>query len=450
MMNILVAGNGLMAVRVVDALMQRHQVTCLHPEDGQAWQLEQLDAEFVTGEITSPVSLADARVSSADVFIACSNNDEQNIVACMAARRLGAKKTICVLMRKGILSKHAEGTELARSLGIDQVVRPIDQLAEEMLAIILVPGALEVRRVADGRLSLFRYAIAPGSDASGKELSALKLPQNTRMVHLRRGEQFIVPRGNTKLQAGDKLIAMGFHDSLSRLGPILGAAKRPRREAAVVGGGRVGRAVTRGLIRAGWQVKVIDSDRDRCELIAEKTNALVLHGDGTDLEFLEQEQVGEVPVVVAVTSSDERNLLVSLVVKQLGNSRVITRADRYSNERLFEKVGVDVVRSAKGAAIRTIISDVDTHESEIHAELEHGDARVLEIEVSAQAKKLPMTQLNPPASAVVGAILRGNQVLIPGGKDVILAEDHLFVFCARADEDDTRQYFADPQAAELS
>src|SRR5690606_39268581 len=119
-----------------------------------------------------------------------------------------------------------------------------------------------------------------------------------------------------------------------------------------------------------WQVKLIEIDKTRCEAISQTVPALVLHGDGADVELLEQERIGDSPVVITVTNSDEKNLLIALLVKQLGNPRIITRADRLSNERMFEKVGVDVVRSATGAAIRRILVQVDERESEIYGELE--------------------------------------------------------------------------------
>ncbi len=435
-----------MAKQVVDTLMLRHQVICLISEGGPAWDTDQLNAEVITGEVTSPQALQKAGVKNCDVFVACSSNDEQNIVACMAARRLGAQKTTCVLTRRGFLS--SEGAELAASLGIDQVVRPVDQLAQEMLAIVLVPGALEIQHVADGGLSLFRFAVGERSPLIGKELASLKLPTGTRLVHVRRKDEFIVPRGSTSLQAGDKVIAMGFHQYLTRLGRLFSGSKKKQQEAVIIGGGRVGRSMARGLMGAGWHVKVIESDRERCEVIAHRTAALVIHGDGTDLAFLEQERVGDSPVVIAVTNSDERNLLVSLVVKQLGNARVLTRADRLSNEKLFEKVGVDVVRSARGAALRTIIGSIDRHESEIEAELEHGAACVMEIEVDKDTPPLRLADAKPPAYAVVGAILRGGTRIVPSGQDELRAGDHLYVFCDRSDEELVREYFESPRAEE--
>lgn len=446
-MNVLVAGDGVMAVRVVKAVMRQHQVTCLHPPDAQSWQLDQLDAEIIAGEPTSPQVLEGANVKNADLFIACTKSDERNIVASIAAKRLGAKRTLCVLMGRGFLSATDDGRELARSLGIDHVVHPIDQLAEEMLRIVTIPGALEVVDLAGGRVSLIRFPVAKDAPATLQPLRSLNLPSDARFVHVRRGDDLIVPRGDTQLAPGDKVIAMGLRAGLTRLGPLLLGSRHAteRHEATIVGGGRVGRAIAEGLAEAKWQVKLIEVDKARCEAVSQMVPALVLHGDGADVELLEQERIGDSPVVITVTNSDEKNLLIALLVKQLGNPRIITRADRLSNERMFEKVGVDVVRSATGAAIRRILTHVDERESEIHAELEHGEACVLEITVPDDVETLRFENLQAPAYSVVGAVLRGGKTIIPAGQDTLRAGDHLFVFCARKDEDEIHKYYSHPR-----
>lgn len=443
-MRVVVAGNSLMALRIVDALMDRHQVVWLREQDAHDWKMDQLNADVLTGEITSAESLSQATADESEVFIACSTNDEKNVVSCIAAHRLGAKKTICVVTGRGFLTNPSEGPEIARALGIDQVIRPIEQLSNELISIVLVPGALEVETIADGRLAIYRYAISPTSKGAGQSLASLKTPRDTRLVHVRRGEEAIVPRGDTVLQVGDKVIAMGTEASLVRLGAQFCDTVDNRREAAIIGGGRVGRAVSRGLMNAGFRVTVVESESERCQIVAERTEALVLHGDGTDVDFLVQEHIPQMPVVIAVTNSDERNLLVSLVMKQLGSARVLTRADRLSNERLFEKVGVDVVRSAKGAAIRSILRNVDESESMILAEFEHGAGCLLEITLSATTREIRMVDLAPPAYAVVGGIFRGDETIVPGGQDSLQPNDHLFVFCSREDEDPVREYFSHP------
>lgn len=443
-MKIVVAGEGVMALRIVDALMHRHQVVCLCPQESPHFRSDHLNAEILVGPITSPIVLAGAGAKDCNAFVACSTSDEQNIVACMAAHRLGAKRTICVVNGQSFLTTDAEGKEMADGLGIGTIIRPIEQLANELITIVRVPGALEIEAIADGRLVLFRYAVEEGSKIEGQSLSDLALPKGTRLVHVRRGDEFLVPRGDSVLQRGDKVIAMGEQLGCTRLGSLLCGQQKKKKDAAVIGGGRVGRAVTQGLIKAGFRVTLIDNNLERCERAAAQTEGLVLHGDGTDVSFLEQEDIAGRRVVIAVTDSDEKNLLVSLVMKQLGNPRVVTRADSLSNEKLFEKVGVDVVRSAKGAAIRTILRAIDEGESEMLAELEHGATYVQEITIDAGATEISMTDLSPPAYAVVGAILRGSETIIPGGLDSLKPSDHLFVFGSRQDQEAIHDYFKNP------
>lgn len=436
-----------MAHRVVETLMHRHQVFWLQSQGSENWKTDQLNAEILVGEITSPRTLSQAGADDCEVFIACSNVDEQNIVACISAKRLGAVRTVCVVNGRSFLSTTEDGGELAMSLGIDQVIRPIEQLADELIGIVLVPGVLEVETLAEGRLALFRYAVGEEARSIGKNLIDLTLPSSMRLVQVRRGDELIVPRGDTVLQSGDKVIVMGTQDAAGRLGPLFCDRVRTKKEAAVIGGGRVGRAVSRGLMKAGYRVTVVEANAKRCQTVAERTEALVLHGDGTDVDFLQNEHIAEKPVVIAVTDSDEKNLLVSLVIKHLGRARVVTRADRLTNERLFEKVGVDVVRSAKGAAIRNILRITDENESQILAELEHGAACVLELTVDEKAKEIGLPEIDPPAYAVVGAILRGKETIIPSGRDTLRAGDHLFVFCASEDQEALRDYFQRPFSA---
>jgi len=213
--------------------------------------------------------------------------------------------------------------------------------------------------------------------------------------------------------------------------------------AAVVGGGVVGLTVALGLEASGWNVTVIETGRARCEEIAPLLKGLVLHGDGTDLELLEQERVGEASVLVAVTSNDEKNLLVSLLAQSLGVRRIVTRANTLGNERLFERVGIDVVRSARGAAVRSVLALADHRRATLLAELEHGDAEVIELEIPEDMAPVPLPRLKSELFAIIGAILRRGRVIIPRGRDSVQGGDHLLVFCKSVDEAQTREFFLD-------
>lgn len=445
-MNVLITGANLMALRIAEALMNDHQVVSIRPAEGlHNARFEQLDIETVFGQPTTPETLRSAHVGTADIFLACSESDEQNIVACLAAQRLGANRTTCVLSRRGFLNVEDTDRELADSLGIDEVVRPGEQLAQEIIQIVTVPGALDVRFFADGRVALLRYGVEAGSPVTHGPLKSLKLPRGVVLVMVKRGDEMIVPHGGTRLIAGDKIMAMGRKGSVQELALLLRReGNKERHRVAIVGAGSVGEAIAKGLERLGWRIKLIEADERRCEQVAGRLDCIVLKGDGADLDLLEQERIGEMPVVVCVTNNDEKNLLVSLLAKSLGVPRIITRAVRLSNERIFEKVGVDVVLSAHGAAIRSIVQGMDSSQSEIRAELEHGAACVIELTLPAHFRARPLAELAPPEFAVVGSIMRGRRVIIPRGSDVLTSGDQLLVFCLTDNEHETHDFFINP------
>jgi trk system potassium uptake protein TrkA len=449
-MNVVIAGEDIVGYRIAEELMEGHDVTYVGPEDPAGSRLDRLDAAVVHGSITSPEVLRAAGVDQADAFVACTTSDERNIVACVTAHGMGAKRTICMVTSPGFLSVAQDDMALAEALGIDVVMRPAEQLAEEILRIVTVPGALDVQEFAEGRVKLLRFAVEEDAPITKAPLRALKLPPHVLIIMLRRGDEMIVPDGSTRVEPGDKVTAMGRWVSLRRL--LLKflrkeALSAERRTATVVGGGVVGFSVVRGLEDAGWQVKLIERSRKRCEEIAGQLGSLVLHGDGADLDLLEQEGIGDSSVLVAVADNDEKNLLVSLLAKQLGVKRTVTRANRLAHELMFEKVGVDVVRSAKGAAIRSVVRNIDHGHLEIQAELEHGDACVIELTLPAGYDRVMLSDLQPPTLARVGSIVRGRRLIIPSGQDDLRAGDQVLIICTREDEDQTREFFLHPGIA---
>jgi len=171
------------------------------------------------------------------------------------------------------------------------------------------------------------------------------------------------------------------------------------------------------------------------------SHALVLSGDGTDLELLEAEDIGRSDVMVSVIDNDERNLLASLLGRQLGVRRIITRVSKRANMRLFERVGIDVPLTARGAAVAAIVHGVMGGPSNLLAVLEEGQAEILEIKVPAGYTPTPLLALEAPRDSIVGAILRGNAVIVPHGRDRIQGEDSLLVFTTAASAPQVRDFF---------
>ncbi|MDJ0973926.1 MAG: Trk system potassium transporter TrkA [Planctomycetota bacterium] len=443
-MHIVIAGADELAFRLVEGLMHRHQVTLLVPEGTDDTRLARLDADIVVGRITSSNMLRTAGVEHADLFVGCAKVDEQSLISCVKAARLGAAKTVSFQFRVDAQGTSQELEDLADALDIDIVLAPARLLSQEILRIIAVPGALDVEAFEGGRVHLLRHPLEEDAPLTRGPLKDIGVPEDIVLVMARRDDEVFIPKGDTHLQAGDKITAMGTVAGINRLLSRHLRASRPERaenRATVIGGGIVGVAVASGLIEAGWDVVVIEVDHARCQEIAGQLKALVLNGDGTDLDLLEEERIGDSSVLVAVTSNDEKNLLVSLLAKHLGVPRIVTRANTSANEILFERIGIDVVRSARGAALRSVISEVDTSRAVLLAELEHGDAEVLEIEVPDEFPEVPIINLKADFFAIIGAILRGQRVIIPRGRDVVRGGDKLIVFCRKEGDEAVREFF---------
>ncbi len=442
-MNIVVAGGSEVGLRIAERLMASHHVAFIGPHNRHYARLERLEIEIFDGSITSPTVLHAAGAAEASVFIAVSEDDEKNIVSCVAARRMGAAQVICFLNRRGFFEVDSDEDALAESLGIDAIVRPSSQLAEEIVRIVTVPGALDVRSFVGGKIILEKFEVEGDTTLTSEPLSRLKMPTGVLAAMGQRGDEFFIPRGSTQFQAGDRMTVIGTPKGIRRLHRFLSDAshRKQRNRAIIVGGGLVGGAVAEGLSDAGWYVKVIESDRGRCTEIATQLDCLVLHGDGSDLDLLEQELVDEPQALVAVTSNDEKNLLISLLAQHLGVPRVITRANRLINERIFEKVGVDVVLSAKGAAIRRVVNEFVESDNVHLADLEHGDFSVLEVALDKTFQSTAIMNLTLPGFAIIGAILRERGVRVPTGRDTIQGGDRLLVICSRDQEQEVRATF---------
>ncbi len=449
-MQIVVAGEHETPVRIAEVLMRDHQVSLITRKSNLA-RLDHLDVKVVRGSATSAAALREAGAAGADFFVAASQSDELNIVSCLAASKLGAHRTICFL--GAALGDHFEFEDdaaLADSIiGVDEIIRPAEQLAEEIVRIVTVPGALDVRSFHGGRVLLLKYSIAQDSPICGQPLGQVSVPSGVCLAMVQRGESFLVPGPTTVLQPADRITSLGTQLPLLEFRQkCLGerTSRLSKSEAIICGGGIVGARVARGLQELGWRVKLIEEDGPRCEELAQELDCRILHGDGSDLDLLEQERIHTAAALVAVTNNDEGNLLISLLAKSLQVPRIITRADRAKNARLFEQVGIDVVLSTQGAAIRTVVGDIVQTDTKHLADLEHGTLGVFEFELPPHFPKTLLFDLQPPSLASVGAILRGRRTIIPGGAEELHPRDRILVVCRTEDASKTSDYFLNVKA----
>src|SRR5688572_21380355 len=444
-MRIIIVGGGEVGFALGRELSRDHGISVVDNNPAVRERFENLDVEFLSGSGTSAETLQRAHVDAADLFIACTGLDEVNMVSCAIAKGLGTPRTICFVSRDDFAGRDGGADSIREHFGIERIIWPEAQLAEEIERIVAAPGAIDAEVFAGGRVRLLEFRLESGSALTTAPLSALRLPKGALVVAVKRLDTIEIPRGDTRLSAGDKIFLMGTPDAVGQVVPQIHAGQHNRQSqlVTIIGGGDVGFRLAQRLDAAsGVELRVIESDPDRGALLAATLKrALVLNGDGTDLELLQSEDIGRSDVLVSVIDNDEKNLFASLIGRSLGVKRIITRVSRPANLRLFERVGIDVALSARGAAVGSIVHQVQGGRAHLLAVLEEGQATIVEIEVPPAFRPRALMEMRPPPQSIVGAILRGDAVVVPRGPDQVRPHDRLLVFSAAGSVAAVRDYF---------
>lgn len=446
-MHIIIIGGGESGFELARALAERHDCYVVDSDPAVAERFASLNVQFVAGSGTSADTLRAVGVARCDVLVASTGQDEVNLVACSIARKFGHPETICFVSREEFLGSASGQGSLREHFGIDRVVWPEGQLADDIERIIVEPGAIDAEVFAGGQIRLIEYRLEPGSPATHRPLASLGLPRGSLIVAVKRAESLTIPRGGTVLEPGDKVVIMTSREATQEVRARL----LPDRLASltsllvtIVGGGDVGARLAERLdADRRVTLRLIERDARRGEALASRLRrVLVIQGDGTDLELLESEEIGRSDVLVSVIDNDERNLLASLLGRQLGVKKVITRVSHRANLRLFERVGIDVALSARGAAVAAVVYHVEGGSTNLLAVLEEGQAQIVELVVPAGRQPTRLRDLGAPTESIVGAIQRGSHAFVPRGEDEIRAGDHLLVFTASLAAERVREFFA--------
>jgi trk system potassium uptake protein TrkA len=447
-MHFVIVGGGEIGLGLSRALAPRHDVVVIDHAAAIADRFAALDVQVIIGNGTNPDVLRQAGVPTCDFLVAATGMDEVNVLAALIARRLGPAKTICLTSRDDLLQPFGGRDLLREHVGVDRVVWPEGELAENIGRIVAVPGALDAETFAQGRVTLLEYRLDAGSRLLTAPLSAVRLPRGVLIVAVRRHDRVLIPDGTTRLEAGDKVFVMGLASAVAGVRALFHPAKAPvHQRVTIIGGGDVGLLLAQRFdADPDVDVCLIERNPARAETIAARLRrTLILNGDGTDVELLQAEDVGRSDVAISVVDCDERNLLTSLLARQLGVRRVISRVTRRANLRLFEQMGVDVALSARGAAIAAIAHHVEGGPWSLLAVLEDGQARVIEVPVPAAYPPTPLRAIGGLRGTVVGAVLRHDTVVVPGGDEAIHGGDRLLVVTAGTDAEALRRQFSPSQ-----
>lgn len=444
-MKIIIYGASEFGYLIANEFYQQHDVVVIDLEENKTDEFDKLDISYISGNAADIKVLRQANAKSEDVFIACTPDDEANIVACGVAKRLAKVKTICFVTKeeyKRTFAALRDVTDAPVATTIDSVIWPEELLTEEIFRIITVAKALDVENFAHGRAKLLEYKIEKNSVLVDKKVRDCEFPSETLIVGLTRGGELFVPYGETVLKEDDKAIFMGSSHSLDILAGKFFHDKDVNRTVTIIGGGNVGLMLAKDLEKLRFKVKIIEKNAKRCELLSETLeNSLVLNGDGTNLELLNEEDIAESDVLISVTNNDEKNLLCSLLAKQLGVKRVIARVAKLFNIPLFEQVGIDIAVSSKFSALHEVKNQFNENNIGILATVEQGKGEVLDIVIPENFEAKKLMEIKFPTRAVIGIINRKKRVIIPKGDTLIMPNDEIIVFTRNEDAQNIRDFF---------
>lgn len=436
-MYVVIVGMGQVGRHVVKTLeWERHDIVVID-DDPDAIQFieEHHDVMTLCGYGASNEVLQKARAGQADLFVSCTDHDEVNLIAALAAKQAGAKKTVARVQGKQWSGQgEGEGVEYGL-LGVDVVFNPRVLVAQELAKIAQSHGALEVIDIANSRIEVVQLELGEQHRMLHKPLAKLQLPRDVLVGAVVRDRQLFVPGGADVLLPEDRVYLLGRPTHMVEAEDLFTRRKEARR-VCIVGGGVVGEALARNLLKLGGiELLLIEADEERAhELAAELSGATVVHGEGTDLDLLREEHVGDYDLFCAVTQEDEVNLMASLLAKRAGASRTATLVHRAETIDIYRQLGVDVVLSPRLVASDHILRYCRQTELQSLTLLEEGQAEILEIVASEESRVVgvPVKRLSIPRGVLLGAILKGDRVIIPRGDDQVDAGDTVVVLTTQA------------------
>ena len=438
-MKILIVGAGRVGTSVAENLVSEHNdITVIDADPGRLADLqERFDLRGVVGDGAQVSTLRRAGADDADMLIACAASDATNLVTCKIARRVFNVPRRVARIRSSELPQMPDllGED---GFGVDAVISPEGSVTAYLQKLIEFPEALQVVEVAGGRVSVITMRVgASGFMANHKlhDLRAMRPDVNARVVDILRGGRPVPVSADTVLLPGDELLlitdTMHAHHAVHQMHK----SEESVRRIMIAGGGNIGSRVARNLADNGYNVRIIEHNMARCEELARTLpdNVLVLHGNGTDESLLQREGIEDTDTWLALTSEDEDNIMSSLLAKRMGARRVIALINRQAYGELMQASHIDIAVSPSQATMSELLRYVRRGDIVSAHRLRGGLAEVLEMVAHGDRKSSKVVgrriaELDLPKGASVGAIVRGDEIIISDPNALVESDDHVIVF----------------------
>ena len=436
-MKMVIIGNGKVGSTLASMLAkEKHDVTVIDINPAALSKTETAeDVMCIEGNGIDAEMQREASGNKAGMVIATTQCDEVNLLCCLIAKKLGAKRTIARVRNP----EYYKQVDLIREdLGLSMVINPEGITANEIVRVLITPEAANVEVFEKGKMELVEYKIPPNSlimDCSLKEIY-----KRTKIKFLicavQRDSDIYIPGGNFILRVGDRISIAATHKDIEQFFKMCGSIKDKVKACMIVGGGRICYYLTKGLLGMGMHVKIIEKDFDKCKQLAELfPKASVIHGDGTDQDLLVEEGIREADGFVALTGIDEENIIMSLYAKNNSDAKVVSKINRESYVDLTGQLGLDCIISPKYLTTNSVLEylrSLDNTESNVESiyHIVNNQIEAAEFKIKEKIPGLtgvPLKDMKTKSNMLICSVVRGRQVIIPDGNTVIELNDSVVV-----------------------
>lgn len=445
-MDIIISGLGAVGTILMQELADEgHNVVVVDVNGSKVEDaVERFDVKGVIGNGASSQVLKEAGVSYADLFIGATNHDELNILCCIIAKKLGAKKTIARASKPEYLDLFkSEG-----DLGLSLMVNPQYEAALEISRMLRFPSAIKVNEFSGGKVELVEFRVSDDSDLIGLSLKHLgdKFKAKVLICAAQRDGKAIIPTGDFVIQPEDRLFLTATAKDISLFFKQLGWNKQAK-DAIIVGGSTTAYYLCAELDKIGIHAKLIEKDRKKAEQFSQTFKKVnVILGDGTDQDLLHEEGIATTDAFVALGNMDEQNIIMSMFAASQDVPKVITKIDQLSYYDMLQKSGIYSAVSTKNSTVDHIVRFVrlmnNTKGSTVKRMFHIIDdsTEILEFEAKENFKKfdIPLQKLNLKKHLLVAGIIRKGVLITPSGQDVIKEGDNVIIVTLEEGLDDLK------------
>lgn len=433
-MYIIIVGGGGVGFELARNLSEKNQDVVVIEKNPDKVRLfdEALDVMVIEGNGANAVVLERAGIKEADMLIAVTEVDEINIIACMLAKRYQVPITVARVRS----SDYTEDAKVLtrEQLGIDIVINPEREAAHEISRILHFPDASEIEYFNRGKVMMLGLHVSKEADITGQPLHKLPLPPGCIIVGISDGQdKFVIPGGQDVINPGEKIYLLGNSRVLKDISWLLHHEQTRVRQVIILGGGTMGLQLARLLEESkhDFSVKLVEKSEERCQYLSrELSRTMVLHGDASELQLYQEEEMSWADAVIAVTGDDRSNIIAGMLAKRFGVRKVICEVMQPQYVPIYNTLGIDSVINPRLVAASQILRLTRREDVVSLSILQNEKAEVLELVVpeTARVAGKKIARINFPRGMLIGSIVRNGEVIIPHGETRLLPGDNLVVF----------------------